>query len=85
MRHWRDLSRSAYERDLVTNEKVEFRSLDPNRTFEGFFFSLAFCGLALEAAEELGELVECTAFNITCTLVSLAFPISSDVSIHAKR
>ena len=22
VRHWRDLSRSAYERDLVTNDKV---------------------------------------------------------------
>jgi len=85
VRHWCDLSRSAYERDLVTNEKVEFRSLDPNRTFEGFFSSLAFRGLGLEAAEELGEFVECTAFNIICTLVSLACPISSDVPIHAKR
>ena len=29
VRHWPNLSLSAYERDLVTNEKVWFRSLDP--------------------------------------------------------
>jgi len=38
VRHWRDLILGAYERDLVTNEKVQFRSLDPNRTFEDAFF-----------------------------------------------
>jgi len=38
VRHWRDLSLSAYERDLVMNEKVQFRSLDPNRAFEDSFF-----------------------------------------------
>ena len=42
VRHWHDLSLSAYERDLVTTEKVYFRSLDPNRTFEEFFLSLTF-------------------------------------------
>jgi len=42
VRHWHDPSLSAYERDLVTNEKVEFQSLDPNRTFEELFLSLAF-------------------------------------------
>jgi len=38
VRHWRDISPSAYKRDLVTNEKVQFQSLDPTRTFEKFFF-----------------------------------------------
>jgi len=30
VRHWHNLSLSAYERDLVTNEKIQFRSLDLN-------------------------------------------------------
>jgi len=51
VRHWRDLSLSAYERDLVTNEKVQFRSLDANRTFENSFFSLA-------SIEQLKEAVD---------------------------
>jgi len=28
--HWRDFSLRAYERDLVTNEKLQFRILNPN-------------------------------------------------------
>ena len=38
VRHCRDFSLSAYERDLVTNEKVQFRSFVPNRPFEDSFF-----------------------------------------------
>jgi len=34
----RYISLSAYERDLVTDKKVEFQNLDPNRTLEKFFF-----------------------------------------------
>ena len=40
--HWRDTSASAYERDLVTNEKIWFQSSDPDRTFEKSFFPSRF-------------------------------------------
>jgi len=39
--HWRDFSLSAYERDLVRNEKVWFRSFVPNRTLEDSFFHVS--------------------------------------------
>jgi len=83
VRHWHDLILSAYERDLVTNEKVYFQSLDPNRTFEEFFFLPRVLSTSIRGLwRNRGELVN---FKVTCTLVSLACPISFDVSIHAKR
>jgi len=42
VRHWREINPIAYKRDLVTNEKVQFQSLDPNRTFEKSFFPSRF-------------------------------------------
>jgi len=48
--HWRDICPSAYEQDLLTNEKVEFQNLDPHRTFEKSFSPLAFPVAAIRAS-----------------------------------
>jgi len=87
VRHCRDFSLSAYERDLVTNEKGYFRSFISNRTFEDSFFSSL---VSIEQYKRLlrirGELVEFRVLKVTCVLVSqsLTCPISSDVIINAK-
>ena len=73
---------NAYERDLVTNQNVQFRPfLGQTYLLESLFFPIQFTSSWGFQAAATGEFfVEFRALKVTCVLVSLACPFSFNVS-----
>ena len=79
--HWQErLWRSAYERNLVANEKVNYKL---SFSVEHFIriFSISVCAAGLKPTRRrLSSLLSLEYWSVTCTHVSLACLFASDVS-----